>query len=127
MHENRPSYHELGKRLNEAKGVLKKQFGLFANLSKASGELTALGIGDSNEVWLLIKDLLEEITPEDYVGTKPPQRCYEKSAEGLELFAFSWWSPKLIKNMYIKFVLKNERYYYISLHQSRSEKTTGGS
>jgi len=44
---------------------------------------------------------------------------------GSELFAFSWWSIQCAKQMYIKFVLKNERYYYISLHQSRSTEQKG--
>ena len=48
-----------------------------------------------------------------------PKKSYEKAIAGLELFAFSWWSEKLAKQMYIKFVLKNERFYYVSLHQSR--------
>jgi hypothetical protein len=39
--------------------------------------------------------------------------------------AFSWWSTKLAKQMYIKFVLKNERYFYVSLHQSRSTEQKG--
>lgn len=41
------------------------------------------------------------------------------------LFAFSWWSAKCAKQMYIKFVLKNERYYYVSLHESRFAEQKG--
>ncbi len=44
---------------------------------------------------------------------------------GLELLAFRWLSSKCAKQMYIKFVLKNERYYYVSLHQSRSTEQKG--
>jgi hypothetical protein len=73
----------------------------------------------------MIKDLLTEITPNDYRGSRPPQKSYEKVIAGLELFAFSWWSEKLAKEMYIKFVLKNERYYYVSLHQSRRSEQHG--
>ncbi len=111
MHDKRPSDRELLKRLNEAKEYLKNRHGLFANPSKAVGELNNLDIGDANDVWLLIKELLEEISPRDYRGTRPPQKSYEKATAGLELFAFSWWSPKCAKQMYIKFILKNERYY----------------
>jgi hypothetical protein len=125
MHDKRPSDRELTERLNEAKEFLKNRYGLFANPSKAVGELNDLGIGDTNEVWLLIRELLEEITPKDYKGTRPPQKSYEKAIAGLELLAFSWWSPKCTKQMYIKFVLKNERYYYVSLHQSRSTEQKG--
>lgn len=120
MHDGRPSDKELSKRINEAKEYLKNRDGVFAIPSKAVGELNALDIGDSNDVWPLIRELLEEISPKDYKGSRPPQKSYEKAIAGLELLAFSWWSQKCSKQMYIKFVLKNERYYYVSLHQSRS-------
>ena len=125
MHSKRPSDRELFKRIAEAKEFLKNQQGLFANPSKAVGELSDLGIGDANDVWPLIKELLEEISPKNYRGTRPPQKSYEKAIAGLELLAFSWWSPRFAKQMYIKFVLKNERYYYVSLHQSCSVEREG--
>lgn len=125
MHDKRPSDHELTKRLNEAKEFLKNRCGVFATPSKVVGELNDLDIGDTNNVWQLIRELLEEISPKDYRGARPPQKSYEKAIAGSELFAFSWWSPKCAKQMYIKFVLKNERYYYVSLHQSRSTEQKG--
>ena len=125
MHDKRPSDRELTKRLNEAKEFLKNRPGVFANPSKAVGELNDLNIGDANDVWLLIRELLEEISPKDYRGSRPPQKSYEKAIAGLELLAFSWWSSKCAKQMYIKFVLKDERYYYVSLHQSRSTEQKG--
>jgi hypothetical protein len=127
MHNKRPSDRELAKRLNEAKEFLKNRHGLFANPSKAVGELSDLDIGDANDIWQLIRELLEEISPNDYRGTRPPQKSYEKAIAGLELLAFSWRSPKFAKQMYIKFVLKDERYYYVSLHQSRSAEQKGES
>jgi hypothetical protein len=54
MHDNRPTDRELAKRLNEAKEFLKNRYGLFANQSKAVGELNDLDIGDTNDVWQLI-------------------------------------------------------------------------
>ena len=125
MHDRRPSDRELDKRLNEAKEFLKDRHGAFANPSKAVGELNDLDIGDTNDIWPLIRELLEELTPKDYRGSRPPKKSYEKAIVGLELLAFSWWSAKCTKQMYIKFVLKNERYYYVSLHQSRSTEQKG--
>ena len=125
MQDKRPSDHELTKRLNEAKEFLKNRYGVFATPSKVVGELNDLDIGDTNDVWQLIAELLEEISPKDYKGSRPPQKSYEKAIAGSELFAFSWLSPKCAKQMYIKFVLKNERYHYVSLHQSRSAEQKG--
>lgn len=70
MHDKRPSDRELIKRLNEAKEFLTNRHGLFANPSKVVGELNDLDIGDTNDVWLLIRELLEEILPKDYRGVK---------------------------------------------------------
>lgn len=125
MHDKRPSDRELNKGLNEAKEFLKNRHGMFICPSKVVGELNDLDIGDISEVWQLIRELLEEITPKDYKGARPPQKSYEKAIAGLELLAFSWWSSKCAKQMYIKFVLKNERYYYVSLHQSRLTEQKG--
>jgi hypothetical protein len=125
MHNKRPTDRELTKRLDDAKEFLKNRYGVFATPSKAVSELNDLDIGDANDVWQLIRELLEEISPKDYKGSRPPQKSYEKAIAGLELLAFSWWSPRCVKQMYIKFVLKNERYYYVSLHQSRSTEQKG--
>lgn len=45
MHDKCPSDRELIKRLNEAKEFLKNRHSLFANPSKAVGELNDLNIG----------------------------------------------------------------------------------
>lgn len=125
MYDKRPSEKELLKRIQDAKVALQASMGVFANPAKAVGELYALVIGDSEEIWKLIRELLEEITPQDYTGSKPPQKSYEKTIIGNELFAFSWWSKKLGKKMYLKFALKNGRYYYVSLHACRFSEQEG--
>jgi len=115
----RPGHNECQKRLKEARALLESREGLFSNLGKVAGELTALGIEDSKEVWPLIKELLTEIQPDDYSGGRPPLRSYEKSIEGRELFAFSWESVRMSKRMYLKFAIKGERFVYVSLHKDR--------
>lgn len=104
MLQYRPTVRELLKRLEEAKAYLRNAKGRLVNPGKVVGELYALEVGDTEKVWNLILALLEEIHPKDYVGSRPPQKSYEKSIEGKELFAFCWWSKKLEKKMYIKFV-----------------------
>jgi hypothetical protein len=118
----RPSEKELKGKLNDALNLLFQKEGLFANPGNAVGELNDLDIGDSKEVWNLIKSLLPEIEPKDYTGGYPPQKSYEKSIEGKELFAFSWQSNILNKKMYLKFALKGDRFVYVSLHEDRPLK-----
>jgi hypothetical protein len=125
MHYDRPSGRELDKRLEEAKACLKDRKGLFANPAKAVGELYHLAVNDAGEIWKLIYELLEEIDPSDYAGTRPPQKSYEKAINNRELFAFTWKSPKMGKEMYIKFALREGLYYYVSLHESRKIEKEG--
>lgn len=117
----RPSQHELHKKIEEAKAALQGGRCLFANPAKAVGELYALDIDDSSEVWALIRAFLNEIEPDDYAGARPPQRSYEELIAERELFAFSWKCEKLNKKMYLKFALKDRCYYYVSLHPSQEE------
>ena len=70
MHQSRPSDRELVKKIEEAKFALKTHEGLFANPAKAVGERYTLHIGDSSEMWELIRQLLQEITPKDYSGAE---------------------------------------------------------
>jgi hypothetical protein len=119
MHTNRPSDGELDRKIKAAKAALKIQPGLFANFNKVVGELDALNIESPTQIWELIGELLEEILPQDYAGTRPPQHSYEKAIAGKELFAFCWASKKLGQKMYIEFALKDDKYYYLSLHKSK--------
>ena len=119
MYANRPSDGELDKKIKAAKAALISQNRVYANVNKAVGELCALEIESPSQIWKLILELLDEISPKDYAGGRPPQRSYESAIKNQELFAFSWDSQRLGKKMYIKFALKENTYYYVSLHRSR--------
>jgi hypothetical protein len=121
MYLNRPTDGELDKKIKAAKAALVRQSGLYVNFNKVVGELYDLEIESPNQIWKLIIELLDEITPKDYAGGRPPQKSYEKTIEDKELFAFCWNSKKLGKKMYLKFALKEDRYYYVSLHRSKEE------
>jgi len=118
----RPTEREIDKRLTEAKRVLKEKDLLFADPNKAVGEIDDLGLGDSSELRPLLQVLLEEISRVDYTGSRPPQRSYEPSIANCELWAFSWTSTVLGKEMYLKFALKDGRFYLVSIHQDRPQK-----
>lgn len=122
----RPSVKELTGKLKEAQDLLCKKEGLFADPGKVVGELNNLGIGDSKEIWDLIKTILPEIKTEYYTGGKPPLKSYEKTIEGKELFAFSWECKHLGKKMYLKFAIKGDRFVYVSLHEDRPPQSMKG-
>ncbi len=119
--DSRPSKREIDKKISAAKKALSENRGYFANSSKIVGELMELDIGDTEEVWPLIIELLEEIEIEDYTGSRPPMRSYESNIANCELFAFSWLSRKLQQEMYLKFAVKEGDFYYVSLHKSRKK------
>jgi hypothetical protein len=110
---------ELTSKILEASKSLLKNEGLFADPGAVVGELNRLKIGCSSDVWSLILKLLKEISPTDYTGCKPPLKSYLKRIQGRDLLAFSWFSETLNKKMYLKFALKNDRFYYVSLHEEK--------
>lgn len=124
---NRPSAKEIDKRLKEAKEALRNRRTIFANPAKVVGELADLEIGDSDETWELISKLIDELQLTDYAGGHPPQKSYESSIAECELWAFSWMSPSLKKQMYLKFSIKEGIFYYVSLHESKPRKNDGKS
>ena len=117
---NRPSAREIDKRLKEAKVALRNRQSMFANPAKVVGELASLEIDDSDEVWELIILLIDEISLDDYKGGHPPQKSYEPQIADCELWAFSWKSSVLKKQMYLKFCIKEGTFYYVSLHECKS-------
>lgn len=122
MSDKRPSAKELKNKLKAAKEALKSKRRRFIDLVKVMGELNVLELGDSNKVFDLIQELLEEIVPDDYTGGRPPQRSYEKGYERRELFAFSWESQRLGKKMYLKFILLDDCFLYVSLHEDNPKR-----
>ncbi len=118
MHQ-RPTTNEILHKLKTAiEAVLSKRVG-FANHPKIVGELYELDVSDSSELWDLILGLLKEIKSEDYDGGRPPQLSTEKAIKGKDLWAFAWDSLRLKKRMYLKFALKDDIFYYVSLHASK--------
>ncbi|MCX5915241.1 MAG: hypothetical protein NTX30_00975, partial [Deltaproteobacteria bacterium] len=82
--------------------------------------LDALGLGIlMEELNPLLIDLLNEIRPGHYAGTYPPQRSYEEEIFRSELFAFRWESKRLGCMTYLKFTLRENRLWLISIHQDR--------
>lgn len=121
--KNRPSFKEIEKKLHHAKKALaegKVSFG--PNLDKLIDEFTEMKIGSSNEIWILLKDLLEEIKPDHYAGPHPPMLAIEPSIKNCELFIFIWPSKIKSRELYLKFAIKDECFYYISLHPSNRAK-----
>jgi hypothetical protein len=121
---DRPSHKEINRKIKQAKeAVSENQFSILNPFIIAADAL-GLGVNLQNISYILI-DLLEEITPNHYVGIYIPQRSYEHEIEGCELLAFHWLSKKLGCRIYLKFTIKGNRMWLVSFHEDRKEDERG--
>lgn len=125
----RPSPKELAGKLAEARTLIKAGMWRPASAPKLKANFDELeakfGLEtttreDQTQILLTAAD---EVTPEDYGGTHPPQKAYEDEIIGHELFAFDWKSSTFGAQMYFKFAIKGadkgRRVYPCSIHESR--------
>jgi hypothetical protein len=121
----RPSKREIDKRITLAKQALSQNKGYFANPLKSMGEINALELDGAEELWPLLLLLLEEIELGDYAGTHPPMKAYEPAVSKCELFAFAWHSARMGRSMYLKFAMKGENFYLVSIHTNAPQRGGG--
>jgi hypothetical protein len=118
----RPSKHEICKKIADALDAVTNERLQTGPQKHISDDLDALAI-DTGELVRTLITLLNEIKDADpiqcYAGSRPPQRSYEPEIEGLELWAYSWHSPRFGKRMYLKFALENKCYIYVDCHIDR--------
>ena len=77
-----------------------------------------------NEVPEILAELLKQVTPDHYAGTRPPQRSYETDLLGCELYAFKVESKRLGCVIYFKFALKEDFLWVVSIHEDRPARET---
>lgn len=119
---NRPSHKELFGKLRSARQAIEKgQVALLNQLALATDAIE-LGYSIETELNAVLIELLEETTPVNYTGTRPPQRSYEQDIQGLELFAFNVESKRFKCRVYLKFAMAGEVLWLVSLHQDRPLK-----
>jgi len=117
----RPSYKEINSKIKQAKDAVSKNRIFIINPASVAADASELGYL-FKEISNILSDLLKEITPREYVGQYPPQRSYERRILESDLFAFRWESKRLGCKIYLKFTVKKNRLWLISLHQDRMDK-----
>jgi len=68
-----------------------------------------------------LQTIFQEIKPEGYAGGNPPQKSYEKSILGSELFSFRWNRRVFGCDMYFKFAVRKGVLWIVSLHKDRKQ------
>lgn len=71
------------------------------------------------ELKKVLHELLENATPVDYKGNRPPQRSYEQDISGLDLFAFTVSIDRFSEPVYFKFSISENVLWLVSLHKNR--------
>ena len=69
----------------------------------------------------MLSGFLDEISPENYVGKRPPEKSYEQEIKDLDLFAFRVESSWFRRRVYLKFTLTGDNLWLVSLHQDREK------
>ncbi|OPL09429.1 MAG: hypothetical protein AVO38_10905 [delta proteobacterium ML8_D] len=117
----RPSFKELYGKIEQAKDAIEKNQIFTIDLEVIAADAIELGY-EVSEVNKILSIILKEIDPKNYVGNRPPQKSYKKEIKGFELFAFRWISKTFGCESYLKFSIKQDSFYLVSLHQDRSNK-----
>ncbi len=117
----RPSFKELYGKIEQAKGAIEKKQIFTIDPEVIAVDAIELGY-EVSKLNKILSIILKEIDPKDYIGNRPPQKSYENEIKGFELFAFRWMSKIFGCESYLKFSIKQDSVYLVSLHQDRSNK-----
>jgi hypothetical protein len=115
----RPSKKELYNKIKTAKEIVTT--GNIYQINQGAIAADAIELGyQIVKLRSILLALFEEVQIENYIGGRPPQKSYETQIKSLELFEFRWLSKKFGCDVYLKYSLKNEIFYLVSLHKHRS-------
>ncbi|MDY6839365.1 MAG: hypothetical protein SWH78_15475 [Thermodesulfobacteriota bacterium] len=117
----RPSHKELSKKIREAKQAVGTGRIAILNQSVIACDALKLGYLIEEDLVSVLSSLLDEISPENYVGKRPPEKSYEEEIKDLYLYAFKIKSSWFRCRVYLKFTLTGGNLWLVSLHQDREK------
>ena len=116
----RPTYRELNRKIEQDKETVSKKVIV---LDPEVIAIDALELGyEIKDLESILSELLSSITPKHYAGTYPPQKSYEEDILNQELFAFKVISGRFGCEIYVKYVLEEDSFWLVSLHQHREKE-----
>ena len=118
----RPSHKELYKKILEARKAVANGLVNLINQDAVVCDAMELGYLIESDLIGVLTSLLNEITPDNYAGKRPPEKSYERQIEDLDLFAFRIESCWFNCAVYLKFALYNNELWIVSLHQNREKR-----
>lgn len=118
----RPTHKELSNKIREAKKAVSKKAISVIKPDVIASDALELGYHFENDLLKVIKSLLDEISPGNYAGSKPPQKSYEDEIKDTDLFAFNVESSWFGCGIYLKFTVFDDKFWLVSLHKNREER-----
>ncbi len=116
---DRPSKKELFNKIREAKAAIAGDRIQIVEAEVIAADAIELGYDIESDLKEILQHLLETLSPEDYRGSRPPDRSYERKIQGLDLFAFVVGISCFDYPVYIKFALTQDTFWLVSLHRDR--------
>jgi len=117
----RPTHRELSNKIKQAIKAVENGNILLLNMVSLVSDADELGYVIEDDITTLLIELLKNSNPDNYAGSRPPQRSYQQNIQGAELFAFVVGETTLKKSVYFKFSIVEEMLYLISLHRDRKK------
>lgn len=118
MLDPRPAHKELSGKIRVAKSAIAQ--GKIVLVEPLSIICDAADLGyETQDLPIILRELLDIATPEHYVGSRPPQKSYEKMISGKDLIAFKVVYERLKSIIYLKYTVVDGVFYLVSLHEDR--------
>ena len=114
----RPSNREIFNKIKRGKEIVIQGNILLVDQDVIAEDAIELGYQVGN-LKNMLSQLLDEIKVEHYVGARPPRKSYKPIIKDCELFEFKWACRIFGCDTYLKFCIKGEAFYLVSLHEDR--------
>jgi hypothetical protein len=95
---------------------------LAADIAKLLPEFHDLDRWTLEEQTEALAAALNEVGPEHCAGSRPPQKSYERTCKGAEVFAFAWESAHFGRKMCLKICFVKDTLYIVSFHRAKFGK-----
>ncbi len=116
---NRPSHKELTRKISIANKCITDGNIYLINHESIVCDALDLGYIIDTDLSYILKDIIGNLSADDYIGHRPPNKSYERAIEGLELFEFTAQCSRFTKRVYLKFSIKEPNFFLVSLHLHR--------
>jgi len=120
----RPSSKELFGKIREAKNAVESETVFLLDPDVIVEDAIELGYDIGDELFVILSELLDETSVNQYAGSRPPQKSYKQDIQGLELFAFVVDCCRFKCRIYYKFAFKEGVFWLVSLHRDQPKGET---